>query len=83
MGGNEGSKLTKAMGSERRLFCIKGTENRKDVHKLLDIQAFPFFLLLSKPVALQMTMVQERKVTDMAGQAALLRLYQQRGQSCP
>ena len=62
------------MGSERRLFCIKGTENGKDVHKLLDTLAFPFFLLLSKPVALQMTMVQTRKVTDKAGPAALLPL---------
>lgn len=83
MGGNEGSKLTEAMGSERRLFCIKGTENGKDVHKLLDTRAFPFFLLLSKPVALQMTMAQARKVTDKAGPAAVLHLYQQRGQSCP
>lgn len=63
------------MGSERRLICIKSTENRKDVHKLLDTQAFPFFLLLSKPVTLQLTMVQERKVTYKAGQAALLYLY--------
>lgn len=83
VGGSEGSKLLEAMGSERRLFCIKGTETRKDVYKLLDTWAFPFFLLLSKPVTLQMTMLQERKVTIKADQAALLHLYQQQGQRCP
>lgn len=63
VGGNAGSKLLKEMGSEWGVFCTEDTENRRDEHNLLDTQAF-LFLFLSKPVTLQMTVVQERKVVN-------------------
>lgn len=58
------SKVLKEMGPEWGLFCRKGTENRRNVHQLPDTWASRFFLLLSKPVTLQMTVVRERMVVN-------------------